>query len=155
MTALKETRVEISKLADAILKRNKTAYSGKFKTWLEGAAAAGVVKLTKENKAYWATLNKAIPSTPTPPPPPQVNMKLSPSISPAFKSLQLAIKSLASRPGEFVLLSQIAPPLSKALPGGYKAAGYSKLKNFVLAAEEAGLVRLRGGGGADEIANVA
>jgi hypothetical protein len=44
-------KVDLSTLAPAIRKRNRNAFSGKFKAWLKGAADAGIINLhDKTNK---------------------------------------------------------------------------------------------------------
>lgn len=146
----------MSSLSVLILQRRKDAYTGNFRLWLEQAAQEGIITMRQAKGTYWVALcppfttSSALPAAHTTNGLPAVER--SSNRFGKFNSLISAIAEVAPDPRTFAPYSIVGETLKKQNTGGYKEAGYTRLKDFINAAKEAGLVNTRNRSGRDEVA---
>lgn len=162
--------VNSSAVANALLKSNPLAYSGSFKSFLTEISTTNIVFMRGEGVEFEVTLHPSLrdnakgKAAETFGSSSLTTFKFEPlsnstdstekpatsglSYPDKFQSLVDAIRKLEPSPGEWVWISRIGSQLGSS---GYKNNGYSRLKPYIEAAQEAGILSIRDRGSQKQV----
>ncbi|KAG8816641.1 hypothetical protein FRC17_000248 [Serendipita sp. 399] len=140
---------DVSLIASSLLNYKPPPYTrgskGSLTKYLEDARSAGIVQFHAAGSTKVASLTPQYRNGA-----PTTARNASKSTDPRFQTLVSVMKALSPN-RDYVLQSKLAPELAKQKSGGFVSAGFKRLTEFLVAAEESGVINRRGSNGKEEL----